>query len=98
MIVQANGENRKRLALGFAAALVAAVGTKLGEWVVEGMRGQVRARKGETSRPGSTAERTTDEYAAQTTRGTRPRAAERGPQRAHDPAPGLLRGMRCASN
>jgi len=38
VIAQANGENRRYLALAFGAAAVAAVGTKLGEWAVERLR------------------------------------------------------------
>ena len=34
-MIQANGENRKYIALAFVAAFVAALGTKLGEWAIE---------------------------------------------------------------
>jgi hypothetical protein len=42
VFTQANGENRKYLALAFGAALVAAIATKLGEWGVERLRKAVK--------------------------------------------------------
>jgi hypothetical protein len=37
-VIAANGENRRYFAYAFASAFVAAIGTKLGEWVVERIR------------------------------------------------------------
>ena len=37
-MLNANGENRRYLALAFGCALATAVGTKVGEWTVERVR------------------------------------------------------------
>jgi len=50
--ILANGENRRYLALAFGGALLAAVGTKLGEWGIEEIRKF-------TKRPAETTEKTT---------------------------------------
>jgi hypothetical protein len=41
MIAQANGENRRWAAYAIGGALLAALGTKLGEWAVERLRKKV---------------------------------------------------------
>jgi hypothetical protein len=38
MMIEANGENRKAVAMAFATAIAVGVGTKLAEWAVERVR------------------------------------------------------------
>lgn len=48
-MMNANGENRRYLAIVAAAAVVTAVATKIGEWAIEEVRKAVK-RPGESAR------------------------------------------------
>lgn len=50
-MLQANGENRRYIALAFATAVAAAMGTKLGEWAVERARKAAKDPKEAKERP-----------------------------------------------